>query len=228
MSTLDVLQEALQAIIPSARLVATPLPPAQYRPPEVSLPVMQLYLLNADYPQSALEPQEVQRVMDNPLYWVFCWASGQVLAQHILANPAVVEGKRVMDFGSGCGVVAIAAALAGAREVIACDIDPLALQATALNAQLNDAQLTLAADYDSVAGEIDLILVADVLYDSSNFPWLERFTARANEVLIADSRVKDFDYPPYHAFGRQNSCTLPDLDESAQFRDVRLYRAQRC
>ena len=72
---------------------------------------------------------------------------------------------------------------------------------------------------------IDLIIVADVLYDKANFPWLRRFLERASEVLVADSRVKDFDHPPYRQIARRDSCTLPDLDESAEFRDVRIYHA---
>lgn len=228
MAALAELQHKLQDIIPSARLEVMALPQARQPTPGAAIPPLSLYLLNEDYPQGALAPHEVQRVMDNPLYWVFCWASGQVLAQRVLANPAWVRGKRVLDFGSGCGVVAIAAALAGAREVVACDIDPLALAATRLNAELNQAPVTLAGDYYAVAGEVDVILVADVLYDSSNFPWLQRFLARANQVLIADSRVKNFDFPPYRHIDSEHSCTLPDLDESEQFRDVRLYEALAC
>ena len=109
--------------------------------------------------------------------------------------------------------------------MIACDIDPLALQATRINARLNDVELALADDYCNVSGDIDLIIVADVLYDKANFPWLLRFVERASEVLLADSRVKDFDHPPYRQIARRDSCTLPDLDESAEFRDVRIYHA---
>lgn len=210
------LNRALAQILPGATLDVTTLP---------DIPELRLYLLADDYPQHALDAEGMQRVMDNPLYWVFCWASGQVLARHLLDNPATVAGKRVLDFGCGSGVVAIAAALAGAAEVIACDIDPLALVASGLNADLNDVPLQLCADYFAVPGELDLILVADVLYDAANLPWLERFIGRATEVLVADSRVKNFDLPPYRQFARCASCTLPDLDESPEFRDVRLYRA---
>ena len=163
--------------------------------------------------------------MENPLYWVFCWASGQVLARFLLDNPQLVRGKRVLDFGCGSGVVAIAAGLAGAREVLACDIDSLALAATRFNAQLNGVELQLADDYFAVDGDIDLIIVADVLYDRENFSWLQRFVERAPQVLIADSRVKNFDHPPYSQIDRRESCTLPDLDESPEFRDVRIYLA---
>ncbi len=186
---------------------------------------MRLLLLESRYPQGELSPEAVQRAMDNPLYWIFCWASGQVLARFLLEQPGWVQGKRVLDFGCGSGVVAIAAALAGAREVIACDIDPLALAATRSNAGRNGVTLTITDDYFGVEGPVDLVIVADVLYDRGNFEWLQRFVERADRVLIADSRVKDFDHPPYRQIARHSSCTLPDLDESAEFRDVRIYLA---
>ena len=210
------LRQRLRQILPSARLEVTDLPDS---------PAISLYLLNRDYPQDELSQQEMYRVMNNPLYWTFCWASGQVLAQFLLARPQWVAGKRVLDFGCGSGVVAIAASLAGASEVIACDIDPLALASTAANAALNDVELTLAHDFFEVAGHIDLIIVADVLYDRENFAWLQRFVERADRVLLADSRVKDFDHPPYRQIAQRNGCTLPDLEESATYRDVRVYLA---
>lgn len=210
------LQATLGAIIPGARLQTMTLP---------DVPELELLLLSPDYPQGSLSEAQMQRVMNNPLYWVFCWASGQVLARYLLDNPAWVRGRRVLDFGCGSGVVAIAAALAGAQEVIACDIDPLALEATGINAGLNKVSLSLSDDYFSVPGELDVIIVADVLYDRENLPWLQRFAERAPQVLVADSRVKDFNFPPYTLLGQHDSCTLPDLDESAEFRDVRLYVA---
>jgi predicted nicotinamide N-methyase len=210
------LEQHLRQILPAARLELCRLP---------GIPAISLLLLNSDYPQGELSAAEIQRVMDNPLYWVFCWASGQVLADFLLAEPRWVKAKRVLDFGCGSGVVAIAAALAGAAEVVACDIDPLARAATRVNADLNNVDLTLAADYAAVEGPIDLIIVADVLYDRNNFPWLQRFADRADQVLIADSRVKHFDHPPYRQIARQESSTLPDLDESPEFRDVRIYLA---
>ena len=210
------LQQHLQRILPSAHLEVATLP---------DVPAIRLWLLNRDYPQQELTQHEMQQVMNNPLYWIFCWASGQVLAKFLLDQPQWVAGKRVLDFGCGSGVVAIAAALAGAAQVIACDIDPLALQATQRNAQLNGVSLTLTDDYFGIIGDVDLIIVADVLYDKGNFPWLERFVERAERVLIADSRVKGFDHPPYRQIERRDSCTLPDLDESPEFRDVRIYLA---
>ena len=210
------LSQGIQGLLPEARIEATALP---------HYPELQLFLLNADYPQHGLPAEAVAQLMDNPLYWVFCWASGQVLARFLRDDPSWVAGKRVLDFGCGSGVVAIAAARCGAREVIACDIDPLALAATRRNAQLNAVDITLASNYFDIAGEIDLIIVADVLYDRENLIWLQRFVDRAGTVLIADSRVKSFNYPPYVQIEQCEACTLPDLDESREFRDVRIYHA---
>ncbi len=211
----EVLTHAVSDVLPTARIETLALNNGTG---------ISLYLMNEDYPQDRLPQEAALKLMEQPFYWAFCWASGLVLSQHIVQNPELVAGKRVLDFGCGSGVVAIAAAKAGAAEVVACDIDPLAILATKENACLNQVQLTFCDDFMDVEGEIDLIIVADVLYDRDNFPWLSRFVARANDVLIADSRVKDFDFPPYRQIGRQEGCTMPDLDESSEFRDVRLYR----
>ena len=184
---------------------------------------IQLYLMNEDYPQDKLPQEAALQLMEQPYYWAFCWASGLVLSRYLVDNPHLVAGKRVIDFGCGSGVVAIAAMKAGAREVIACDIDPLARLASEENARLNQVDLIISDDFDSIDESVDLIVVADVLYDRENLPWLSRFLERAEEVLVADSRVKNFDYPPYQQIGRFEGCTMPDLDESREFRDVRIY-----
>ena len=214
MSALRNLQRQLADIIPGARLEETVLP---------GCPEICLHLLNADYPQEALAASTVQRVMDNPLYWSFCWASGQVLAAHLLRHPERVADRRVLDFGCGSGVVSIAAALAGAGEVIACDHDPFALAVTERNAALNGVRVRLAPDFDSLAGPVELITAADILYDQANLHWPKRFLRRADEVLVADSRLKSFNYPSYSEIARQVSLTVPDLDESSEFREVRVY-----
>lgn len=187
---------------------------------------IELYLMNEDYPQGKLPQEAALKLMEQPYYWAFCWASGLVLSQYIMENPELVKGKRVVDFGCGSGVVAIAAAKAGAAEVVACDIDPVAQIATRENARLNQVDLVISDDFDNIEGHVDIIIVADVLYDRDNFPWLSRFVERADDVLIADSRVKDFDFPPYQQIARYDGCTMPDLDESAEFRDVRLYQTK--
>lgn len=208
----------LARYIPGAQAVSTRLP---------QCPELALYLLNADYPQHELDAEAMAAILNYPAYWAFCWASGQVLARYLLDCPQLVAGKTVLDFGCGSGVAGLAARLAGAARVIACDIDPDARLATRYNAMLNQLQLEVCADFDAVSESIDLILVADVLYDRANLPWLDRFLQRAPQVLVADSRVRDFNYRGYQRLHQLHSCTIPDLDESAEFGRVSLYEGRR-
>lgn len=211
------LTACLRRVLRSARAERSRLP---------EVPELELFLLNGDFSNAELTPEETRAVLEYPAYWAFCWASGQVLARYLLDHPELVAGRRVLDFGSGSGVAAIAAAKAGAAQVIACDLDPDALLATRCNAALNGVTLELSDDFEAVRTPVDLILAADVLYDRSNLHWLPRFLERAPEVLLADSRVKDFRAPGYHWIGRYHSTTWPDLDEHDDFRQVNLYRGR--
>lgn len=100
---------------------------------------------------------------DDPPYWAYAWAGGAVLAVHLAEHPHVVAGKIVLDFGSGSGLVGIAAAKAGAEKVWAIEPDLLAHAAMLLNAEANGVML------ESWTGaglpEVDLILAGDVFYD---------------------------------------------------------------
>ncbi len=175
----------------------------------------------------AFSPDETRRILEEPPYWSFCWASGLALARFLAEQPHWVKGKRVLDFGAGSGVAGIAAAKAGALEVVACDLDPLAIAACKANADLNDVRLNYSADFFAEADRFDLILVADVLYDRANLPLLDHFLRRGREALVADSRVRDFQHPAYERLDMLHALTLPDLAEPHEFRDVSLYHAVR-
>ncbi len=207
----------VEDILPAAQIVPTALP---------LVPEMQLYLLDEAYPQADLSPEQVQRIMNYPAYWCFCWASGQVMARYLLDNPQLVAGKRVVDFGAGSGVAAVAAALAGAAQVVACDLDEDALESCRANANLNGVELEYSGDFFADDSRWDVVLVADVLYDRANMPLLELFLARAPSVLVADSRVKDFSVPGYRHLQFQRATTVPDLAESEEFSRVNLYLGQ--
>jgi predicted nicotinamide N-methyase len=208
------LRRRLSAVIPNADLEVVALP---------EVPEIRLALLQQAYPQHLLDNDTVVKIMNSPMYWAFCWASGQVLARFILDNPHYVKGRRVLDFGAGSGVVAVAAAIAGARSVVVCDTDPLALLACACNAELNGVVLEYASSLDSYSGEIGIILASDVLYDRANLSWLQVFLNRAPSVLVADSRVRDFSAENYQLMSASSSYTFPDLDESQEFRRVKVY-----
>jgi len=188
---------------------------------------LRLWLIDPANMDRAFSPEETRRILEEPPYWSFCWASGLVLARWLAERPEWVRGKRVLDFGAGSGVAAIAAAKAGAAEVVACDLDPLALAACRANAALNGVELRYSQDFFGEADRFDLILVADVLYDRANLPLLDQFLSRGREALVADSRVRDFAHPLYRRLAVLNACTWPDLAEPAEFRQVSLYHAMR-
>lgn len=213
----EALQIALTDMLGDACLITETLPDTD----------IQLWLIDAANMGRAFSPEETRRILEEPPYWCFCWASGLVLARWLAAHPEWVRGKRVLDFGAGSGVAAIAAAKAGALEVVACDLDPLALAACRANAALNGVQLRYSTDFFDEADRYDLIIVADVLYDRANLPLLDQFLSRGRQALVADSRVRDFQHPLYSRLALFDACTWPDLAEPAEFRRVSLYHATR-
>ncbi len=211
------LEGALGELLGDARLCIATLPGTDLR----------LWLIDPANMDRAFSPEETRRILEEPPYWSICWASGLVLARWLAEHPEWARGKRVLDFGAGSGVAAIAAARAGAAEVVACDLDPLALQACRANAALNGVTLGYSGDFFAEADRFDLIIVADVLYDRANLPLLDQFLSRGREVLVADSRVRDFQHPLYERLDILDACTWPDLAEPAEFRRVSLYHARR-
>lgn len=211
------LQAALSELLGDARLVAEPLPGTQ----------LKLWLIDAHNMDRAFSPEETRRILEQPPYWSFCWASGLALARFLDGHRQWVQGKRVLDFGAGSGVAGIAAMKAGALEVVACDLDPVAIAASRANAELNGVSLRYSTDFFAEADRFDLILVADVLYDRANLPLLDQFLSRGKEALVADSRVRDFQHPAYRRLGILEALTLPDLAEPWEFRRVSLYHAVR-
>jgi predicted nicotinamide N-methyase len=123
-------------------------------------------------------------------YWAFAWPGGQALARHLLDHPSLVAGRRVLAFGAGGGIEAIAAARAGAR-VTCTELDPLACEMALLNAARNGVQLE--AECVDVLGtdlEQDVLLIADVCYEvalaTRVLTWAEAQHSRGVTVLIAD------------------------------------------
>ena len=164
-------------------------------------------------------------LLSDPPFWSLCWASGQALACHILQNPGLVKGKRVLDFGSGSGVAGLAAGMAGALKVLACDLDGYALDAIRANAMLNKIPVHTCRGIEEISDALDLILAADVLYDRENHHFLESFLTLAPTVMVADSRLKNLPMPAYRKIREITLWTLPDLHESDEFNRVNIYLA---
>ena len=126
-----------------------------------------------------------------PPFWAFAWPGGQALARYILDRPDLVNGRTVIDLGSGSGLAAIAAALAGASAVLASEVDPLAAAAIALNAAANNAEVTVTADVlDGDGQDADVVLAGDIWYEKSladrALGLLKRACARGAKVLVGD------------------------------------------
>ncbi len=128
-----------------------------------------------------------------PPYWAFAWAGGQALARYVLDNPALVAGRRVLDFASGSGIVAVAAALAGASATEASDIDAFAIAAIEVNAAENKAAVLPRLENLVGADEgWDVVLAGDISYErdmaSDATAWLAALKRRGAEVLVGDPR----------------------------------------
>jgi predicted nicotinamide N-methyase len=127
-----------------------------------------------------------------PPFWASAWVGGQALARYVLDNPGEVAGRRVLDLASGSGLVAIAAAFAGAGEVEANDIDPYAIAAIEMNAQVNDVSIrTRWGDLlDGDGADAEVVLAGDVLYSPAlserALPFLARAAGRGALVLVGD------------------------------------------
>jgi predicted nicotinamide N-methyase len=121
-------------------------------------------------------------------YWAYGWAGGTVLARYLLDHPETIARKRVLDLGTGSGIVAIAAAKAGA-QVTAVDIDPNALTAAALNIEANGVEVALVCEdlLDGSPPETDLILISDLFYDQATAQRLMVFLMRCDaDILVGD------------------------------------------
>ncbi|WP_412747256.1 class I SAM-dependent methyltransferase [Krasilnikovia sp. MM14-A1004] len=165
-----------------------------------------------------------------PPFWAFAWAGGQALARHVLDHPGIVRDRRVLDLASGSGLVAIAAARAGAAEVRAVDVDPAALAAVARNAAANGVRVRpILADAAESLGEIkgkagtpktgtemadadgaEVILAGDAFYSPAVAPRMARALHRAGRsgarVLVGDPGRG---FLPEHLFARIAEYRVP-------------------
>jgi predicted nicotinamide N-methyase len=162
-----------------------------------------------------------------PPFWAFAWPGSQVLARHVLDHRALVAGRRVLDFAAGCGLAAIACALAGAATVEAAEIDPFAVAAIRLNADANAvAVAALEGDVIGAACRWDLILCGDVCYEAPMtrhiLPWLRAMAAEA-EVWIADPGRAYVPADGLDEFARMTVPTTIELEDRTE-RTVWLFR----
>jgi predicted nicotinamide N-methyase len=162
-----------------------------------------------------------------PPYWAFAWPGGQALARHVLDNPDLVAGKRVLDFAAGGGIASIACARASALSVEAAEIDDFACSAIRMNAAVNGVGVrAVEGDVVGCPCRWDVILCGDVCYEAPMtghiLPWL-REMAREAEVWIADPGRAYLPNSGLLEVGRYRVPTSLELEDRVE-REVVLYR----
>jgi predicted nicotinamide N-methyase len=159
------------------------------------VPEISLHLADEAVPLWQKTEEDLATIGLPPPFWAFAWAGGQALARYLLDHRESVAGKRVLDLGAGSGLVAIAAAMAGAAPVIAADIDAFSESAIGLNAAANAVHIEcISADLlDAALGgapRYDAVLVGDLFYERDTaarvLAFLDRQLAAGTRVLIGD------------------------------------------
>jgi predicted nicotinamide N-methyase len=156
------------------------------------VPEIRLYLATQMTPIWHATEETLARGAVPPPYWAFAWAGGQALARYLLDHPETVRGREVLDIGSGSGIVAIAAAKAGASRVVAAEIDHFAAAAIALNAALNGVTVSIETRdlLDRAAAGWGVALAGDICYEepmsSRAMTLLRRIATRGRLALLGD------------------------------------------
>jgi predicted nicotinamide N-methyase len=182
------------------------------------VPEIRLHLTSEITPLWQATEASLARDQLPPPYWAFAWAGGQALARHILDHPELVRGRAALDFGAGSGLVAIAAAKAGAR-VTAAEIDRFAAAAIALNAALNGVAVAVESA-DVIAREPapwEIVLAGDMCYErplaERLTQWLRALAARGVTVLLGDPGRAYLPAAGLEALARYDVPTTLELED---------------
>lgn len=192
------------------------------------VPEIRLHLASEVLPLWRKTEEELAEIGVPPPYWAFAWAGGQALARYVLDHPGIAAGKRVLDFGAGSGLVAIAAAKAGAAHVSAADIDSFAIAAIARNATVNNVHVeTVAQDVIGSTQMFDLILVGDMCYER---PLAERLMTwlkdKRADVLLGDPGRSYFPKAGLTQLATYSVPTTREL-EDREIRETGVWRLDR-
>jgi predicted nicotinamide N-methyase len=196
-------------------------------PPHV--PEVSLYLADEITPIWRMTEAELGEIGLPPPFWAFAWAGGQALARYLLDHPREAKAKKVIDFGAGSGLVAIAAMLTGATEALAADIDPICAAAVEINAIANGVPVRFMSKdlLDRPLPKADLICAGDVFYEKDlgrrAFDWLTRAHAGGAEVLIGDPGRAYFPREGLIKLAEYQVTTSRDL-EDAEIKRTAVWR----
>lgn len=204
-------------ILANTALIAPPL-----------VPEIRLHLATEVVPLWRKTEEELEVEGVPPPYWAFAWAGGQALARYVLDHPETVGKKRVLDFGAGSGLLAVAAAKSDAASVLASDIDRFADAAIVLNAEANGIYVEVTNEdiIDSDDGW-QTVLVGDMCYErplaERLLAWLQKLTARGATVLLGDPGRSYFPKSGVEKLETHRVQTTRDL-EDREIRETSVYR----
>ena len=192
------------------------------------VPEIQLHLATEVVPLWRKTEEELEAEGVPPPYWAFAWAGGQALARYVLDHPECVAKKRVLDFGSGSGLLAIAAAKSAAAGVLAVDIDRFAGAAIVLNAVTNNVHVeTTNEDIIDSDDGWQTVLVGDMCYErplaERLLAWLHKLTERGATVLLGDPGRSYFPKSGVEKLETYRVQTTRDL-EDREIRETSVYR----
>ena len=201
----------------NAALIAPPL-----------VPELRLHLATEVVPLWHATEEELAKIGVPPPYWAFAWAGGQALARYILDNPVLVRGKRVLDIGSGSGLVGLAAVKSSAAQVLAADIDAFSCAAIRLNAAANDCDIAITQDdLIGTSGDWEVILVGDLFYERPLAERLLAWLAPMDVVaLLGDPGRTYFPKAKIEKLASYSVQTTRDL-EDREIRETGVYRLSR-
>ena len=160
--------------------------------PTPHAPELVLHLADEITPLWKLTEEALEEIGLPPPFWAFAWAGGQALARYVLDHPEIVRGKTVIDFATGSGIVAVAAMKAGAKSVLAADIDVFCEAAVAMNAQANSVEITFTDRnlLDAPPPPAEVLLAGDICYEgpmaAAVMAWLAQGRAAGATVLVGD------------------------------------------
>jgi predicted nicotinamide N-methyase len=198
------------------------------RPPLV--PEVVLHLAEESVPIWRKTEEELGEMNVPPPFWAFAWAGGQALGRYLLDHPETVAGRTVLDIGSGSGLVAIAARMAGARHVTANDIDTFAIEACRINAEVNSVEVSLdggnliggagpwAGEPPSAIAAAEVLCLGDVFYEkelASNILGIsEHAHKRGCRVIVGDPRRSYFPADKFMMIGEYAVPVTRDLEDN--------------
>jgi predicted nicotinamide N-methyase len=192
------------------------------------VPEVKLHLATEITPLWQMTEDKINAGHLPPPFWAFAWSGGQGVARYVLDHPETVRGLRILDFAAGSGMSAIAAMKAGAVSATAADIDPLALHAIDLNAQVNETEITITngVDLSKAPQGFDIILVGDVCYQlamaTQIMRWLWLCVAAKIRVLLGDPGRAYVPESGLHELARYTVPTSREL-EDRDSREVKVW-----